>query len=206
MEDIIESLICSFNIWWNSPVNSSGSDAFCFGRHQNWFSFFNRHEEVNWKLLSRVWLLATPWTAAHQVPLSMVFSRQEYCSGLPCPPSGDLPNPGIEPRSLASQAGSLPSESSGNPKNTEMGSLSLLQGSFLTQKLNLSLLHYRRILYQLSYIHNVVPPLQVISEYFYHALSSKKPSLVISHLLFPSTPPTLGHHESFCLYGIAYSW
>ena len=91
-------------------------------------------------------------------------------------------------------------------QNTGVGSLSLLQGSFLTQKLNLSLLHYRRILYQLSYIHNVVPPLQVISEYFYHALSSKKPSLVISHLLFPSTPPTLGHHESFCLYGIAYSW
>ena len=43
----------------------------------------------------------TPWTAAHQAPLSMLFSRQEYCSGLPFPSPGDLPDPGIE---LASSA------------------------------------------------------------------------------------------------------
>ena len=41
-----------------------------------------------------------PWTAAHQAPLSMGFSRQEYWRGLPCPPPGDLPNPGIKPLSL----------------------------------------------------------------------------------------------------------
>ena len=46
----------------------------------------------------------TPWTVAHQAPLSMGFPRQEYWSGLPCPPPGDLPNPGIEPASLASPA------------------------------------------------------------------------------------------------------
>ena len=46
--------------------------------------------------------LATPWTGARQAPLSMGFSRQEYCSGLPCPPPGDLPDPGTEPGSLAS--------------------------------------------------------------------------------------------------------
>ena len=40
-----------------------------------------------------------PWTVAHQAPLSMGFSRQEYWSGLPCPPPGDLPNPGMEPTS-----------------------------------------------------------------------------------------------------------
>ena len=39
----------------------------------------------------------TPWTVAHQAPLSMEFSRQEYWSGLTCPPPGDLPDPGIEP-------------------------------------------------------------------------------------------------------------
>ena len=39
----------------------------------------------------------TPWTVARQAPLSMGFSRQEYWSGLPCPPPGDLLNPGIEP-------------------------------------------------------------------------------------------------------------
>ena len=53
---------------------------------------------------SRVQLCATPWTVARQAPLSMGFSRQEYWSGLPCPPPGDLPNPGIEPVSLTSPA------------------------------------------------------------------------------------------------------
>ena len=51
--------------------------------------------------LSRVWLSGTLWTVAHQAPLSMVLSRQEYWSGLPCPPPGDLSIPGIEPASLA---------------------------------------------------------------------------------------------------------
>ena len=45
-------------------------------------------------------LFAAPWTAARQAPLSVEFSRQEYWSGLPCPPPGDLPKPGIEPESL----------------------------------------------------------------------------------------------------------
>ena len=56
------------------------------------------------KLLSRVQLYATPWTVAFQAPLSMGLSRQEYWSGLPCPPPGDLPNPGIERVSLISPA------------------------------------------------------------------------------------------------------
>ena len=53
---------------------------------------------------------ATLWTVAGQAPLSMGFSRQEYWSGLPCPPPGDLPSPGTEPRSPTLQADSLPSE------------------------------------------------------------------------------------------------
>ena len=68
-----------------------------------------------WKSLSCVWLFVTPWTVAHESPLSMGFSRQEYWSGLPCPPPGDLPDPGIEPRSPALQADSLSSESPGKP-------------------------------------------------------------------------------------------
>ena len=51
---------------------------------------------------SCVRFFVTPWTVAHQAPLSMGFSRQEYWSGLPCSPPADLPNPGIEPESLAS--------------------------------------------------------------------------------------------------------
>ena len=46
---------------------------------------------------SRVRLFVTPWTTAHQTPLSMGFSRQEYWSGLSCPPPGDRPNPGTKP-------------------------------------------------------------------------------------------------------------
>ena len=53
------------------------------------------HACVHAESLSRVWLFATPWTVTHQAPLSREFSRQEYWSGLPCPPPGDLPNPGI---------------------------------------------------------------------------------------------------------------
>ena len=49
---------------------------------------------------SRFQLFVTLWGIAHQAPLSMGFSRQEYWSGLPCPPPGDLPGPGIEPTSL----------------------------------------------------------------------------------------------------------
>ena len=53
---------------------------------------------------SHVWPFVTLWTVAHQAPLSMGFSRQEYWSGLPCPPPGNFPNPGIEPTSPASPA------------------------------------------------------------------------------------------------------
>ena len=58
---------------------------------------------------------ATPWTVAYQASLSMGFSRQERWSGLPFPSPGDLPDPGIEPRSPALQADALPSEPPGNP-------------------------------------------------------------------------------------------
>ena len=64
---------------------------------------------------------------------------------------GDLPNPRIKPRSPTLQADSLPSEPPGTPKNTGVGSLSLLQQIFPTQKSNWDLLHCRQILYQLSY-------------------------------------------------------
>ena len=64
---------------------------------------------------------------------------------------GHLPNPGIEHRSPALKVDSLPAEPTGKPKNTGVGGLSLLQGIFLTQESNQSLLHCRQILYQLSY-------------------------------------------------------
>ena len=80
------------------------------------------------------------------------FSRQEYWSELPCPPPGDFPNPGIEPRSPALQADSLLPEPPGKPKNTGVGSLSLLQGIFPTQESTRGLLHCKWILYHLCLI------------------------------------------------------
>ena len=68
---------------------------------------------VKVKSLSRVRLFVTPWTVAHQARLSMGFSRQECWSGLPFPSPGDLPDPGIEPRSPALQAHTLTSEPPG---------------------------------------------------------------------------------------------
>ena len=63
-------------------------------------------------------LFGTPWTVVHQAPLSTGFSRQEYWSGLPCPPPGDLPNLGIEPTSPMAptlQVDSLPLSHMGSP-------------------------------------------------------------------------------------------
>ena len=82
---------------------------------------------------------------------SMEFSRPEYWSGQPFPFPGDFSNPGTKPRSPAFQVDSLPAEPQGKPKNTGMGSLSLLQWIFLAQESNQGLLHCRQILYQLSY-------------------------------------------------------
>ena len=76
-------------------IASSGKDA-------KWYDILTYS-------VSRVWLFATPWTVAHQAPLSLGFSSQEYSSGLPFSP-GDAPSQGIEPKSLALQVDSLPSE------------------------------------------------------------------------------------------------
>ena len=71
-------------------------------------------------MLSHVQLFVTPWTRTYQAPLFMGFSRQEYWSGLPGPPPGDLPDPGIEPRSPVAPAlagGFLITEPQGSMKN-----------------------------------------------------------------------------------------
>ena len=68
-------------------------------------------------ILSRVQLFATPWTVACQATLSTGFSRQEHWSGLPCPPPGDLPDPGIEPASPALAGRFFTTEPPGKPHN-----------------------------------------------------------------------------------------
>ena len=88
---------------------------------------------------------------SHSVMSDSLWPRPEYWSGLPCPTPGDFLNPRIEPRSPTLQVDSLPAEPPEKPKNTGVGSLSLLQQIFLTQELNWCLLHFRWIFHQLSY-------------------------------------------------------
>ena len=84
-------------------------------------------------MLSHVQLCATPWTVAHQSPLSMGFSRQDSWSELPFPSLGDLPNPGIEPKSSALQVDSSPSEPPGKPRSSVYSILNKL--NILTSRL-----------------------------------------------------------------------
>ena len=85
-----------------------------------------------------------------QAPLFMGFSRQENWSGLPCPPSRGSSQPMDETQVSYIAGDSLLSEPPGKPKNTGVGSLSILQRIFLTQEPNWGLLHCRQIVYHLS--------------------------------------------------------
>ena len=137
----------SHSVWTPTPF------AFNLSQHQGLRQWVRSSQHSSqlcacWALsLSCVWFFANPWTVACQAPLSKGFSRQEYWSGLPLSSLGES----SQPRSPTLQADSLPSEPPEKPKNTGVGSLSLLQGIFLTQDLNWCLLHCRRILYQLSH-------------------------------------------------------
>ena len=81
----------------------------------------------------------------------MVSLQARILEWVAMPSSRDLPNPEVEPRSPTLQADSLPFEPPGKPKNTGVGNLSLFQGIFPTQESNWGRLHYRGILYQVSY-------------------------------------------------------
>ena len=87
----------------------------------------------------------TSWAIVHRILQARILQWVAF------PSSGDLSNSGIEPRFSALQVDSLPAEPQRKPKNTGVGSLSLLQWIFTTQKLNQGLLHCRQIFYQLSY-------------------------------------------------------
>ena len=83
--------------------------------------------------VSCIQLFASPWTVAHQAPLSMGFSRQEYWSGLPFPSPGDLLDPGIQPGSPALQADSLLHELQGSPMMMEGANKPRNSGNFCAQ-------------------------------------------------------------------------
>ena len=103
------------------------------------------------KLSLKVKIAQSCSTLCDLMDCTMDFSRPEYWSGYPLPSPGDLPNAGIEPRFPTLQADSLSAEPQGIPKNTGVGSLSLLQWIFPIQESDQGLLYCRQILYQLSY-------------------------------------------------------
>ena len=103
--------IFSLRLFQSKSYSHLGASVFC-----EWVSEWSRS----------VWLFVTPWTVAHQAPLSMGFSRWEYWSGSPFPSPGDLPNPGIEPRSPTLQADALTSEPPGKPFLSFVGSFIFL--------------------------------------------------------------------------------
>ena len=122
--DVFQELCCFFDDPADVGNLITGSSAFSKSRLNIWSSWFTYFWSLAWRILSITLLACSP---------------------------GDLPNPGIKPRSPALQVDSLPAEPQGKPNNAGVGSLSLLQGIFPTQESNQSLLHFRQILYQLSY-------------------------------------------------------
>ena len=92
---------------------------------------YSTHRPLMWWLLTHlssrsvVWLYATPWTVAYQAPPFLRFPRQDFWSRLPFPSPGDLPDPGIEPRSPSLQAEALPSEPPGKPPSVMVRAFNL---------------------------------------------------------------------------------
>ena len=109
---------------------------------------------------------------------------------MPSSPPGDLPNPGIEPRSPALQVDSLPYEPLAKSKNTGVGSLSLLQEIIPTQELNQGLLPFTQILYQLSYQGS---PLNRFSSVQFNSVAQSCPTLCDP--MNRSTPGLSVHHQ-----------
>ena len=129
----------------------AGHCARCWGRDERGSSCTFCVPMCVLSRFSRIQLFAAPWTIACQAPLSVRILQARILKWVVMPSFRGSSQPGIKPWSPTLQADFLPSELPRKPKNTGMGSLSLLQWIFLTQELNWGLLHCRWILYQLSY-------------------------------------------------------
>ena len=122
--------VCFFGFKIPTISTNFGTNTYPVVMEGQWLIFFQNQlimrtayysqdtvERKKVKLLSHVRPFVAPWTVSLQAPLSMGFSRQEYQSGLPLPTPGDLPKPGIKPKSLHWQADSLPLVPPGKPNN-----------------------------------------------------------------------------------------
>ena len=152
---------------------------------QTWMAWHGECRKWKWsRSLSRVRLFATPWTIAYQAPLSMGFSRKECWSGLPFYSPGDLPDPGIEPRSPALRADALPSEPPGKLENVVQFSSVAQSCSTLCDSMNRSTpglpVHHQLPEFTQTHVHRVSDAIQP------------------SHLLSSPSPPALNpsQHQS----------
>ena len=106
--NIFLSYIFFFLLLWNyyliTKVTFELAEFWLMWSLGEWLTSHGCMQACMLSCFSHIWLFVTPWTIAHQAPLFMGFSRQEYWSGLPCPPSEDLPDPGIKPVPLTSPA------------------------------------------------------------------------------------------------------
>ena len=123
--------------------------------------------------LSRVRLFTTPGMQPARLLCPWGFSRQEYWSGLPCPPPGDLPNPEIEPRSATLQADSLPSEPPGKPRLTE---IFLMIGSSPSYKSGHSILRLSNSQFLNCF--------ELVFHQFFICLKLQKPKFILIHPSF----------------------
>ena len=148
---------CGELTYWKRPWCWEGLGAGGEGDDKGWDGLMASLTQWTWVWVnSRSWW----WTGRPGMLLFMGSQRVGHDwvtelnwrpHGTDVPPPGELPNPRIKSTSPTLQVDSLLSEPQGKPKSTVEGSLSLLQGNFLTQELNWGLLHCRQILYQLSY-------------------------------------------------------
>ena len=136
------------------------------------------------KLLSGVWLFATPWTVAYQAALSMEFSRQEDWSGLPFPSPGDLPDPGIEPRSSALQADALPSEPPRKPKHWRLALKIIMPTCWCTMGDISGMFKMIDFSQDISFLAKISV---AISDYFELALKTKEAKIFLTNNLWNVT-------------------
>ena len=149
---------------------------------------------------SHVWLFVILWTVAHQAPLSMGFSKKEYWSWLPCRFLGDLPDPGIEPRSPALEVDSLPLAPPGKPTYF-LHSIGGICQSQSPNSFHLPFIHFKY-----SFIHSFI---HLFNKYFLKIYYAWDTEVNIENKALLETPIldlTCVQFSELCVYRVSTAW